>query len=58
MNHENIEELGSRTLLGLKHGMYCLAGKIEDREVNSLFDCKESYSGSIILLQEREDIQA
>ena len=33
-------------------------GKIEDREVNSLFDCKESYSGSIILLQEREDIQA
>ena len=32
--------------------------KIEDREVNSLFDSKESYSGSIILLQERGDIQA
>jgi len=29
-----------------------------DREVNFLFDYKESYSGSIILLQEREDIQA
>jgi len=33
-------------------------GKIEDREVNSLFDSKESYNGSIILLQERGDIQA
>ena len=32
-------------------------GKIKDRGVNSLFDCKESYSGSIILLQERRDIQ-
>jgi len=32
--------------------------KIEDREVNSLFDSKESYSGSIILLEERGDIQA
>ena len=31
--------------------------EIEDRGVNSLFNCKESYSGSIILLQEREDIQ-
>jgi len=26
--------------------------------VNSLFDCKENYNGSIIRLQEREDIQA
>jgi len=33
-------------------------GKIEDRGVNSLFDGKENYSGSIILLQERGDIQA
>jgi len=33
-------------------------GKMSDREVNSLFDYKESYSGLIILLQEREDIQA
>ena len=33
-------------------------GKIEDRDVNSLFDSKESYNGSIILLQEREDIHA
>ena len=32
--------------------------EIKDRGVNSLFDCKESYSGSIILLQERGDIQA
>ena len=33
-------------------------GKIEDRGVNSLFDCKEIYNGSIIQLQERGDIQA
>jgi len=33
-------------------------GKIEDRGVTSLFDCKENYSGSIILLQEKGDIQA
>ena len=32
-------------------------GKIKDREVTSLFDSKESYSGSIILLQEREDVE-
>ena len=31
-------------------------GKIEDRDVNSLFDSKQSYNGSIILLQERKDI--
>jgi len=37
--------------------IFLFGGKIEDREVNSLFDCKESYSGSIIHLQEREDIQ-
>ena len=36
----------------------CLMGKIEDRGVNSLSDCKEIYNGSIILLQERGDIQA
>ena len=33
-------------------------GKLWDRGVNSLFDCKENYSGSIILSQERGDIQA
>jgi len=33
-------------------------GKIGDRSINSLFDSKENYSESIILLQEREDIQA
>ena len=32
-------------------------GKIEDRSVNSLFDGKENYNRSIILLQERGDIQ-
>ena len=32
-------------------------GKIEDQGVNSLSDCKENYNGSIILLQERGDIQ-
>ena len=32
--------------------------KIEDRGVNSLSDCEENYNGSIILLQERGDIQA
>ena len=36
----------------------CLVRKIEDRGVSSLFDCKENYNGSIILLQERGDIQA
>jgi len=33
-------------------------GKIEDRGINSLFDDTENYNGSIILLQEREDVQA
>ena len=32
----------------------CLVGKIEDRGVNSLFDCKENYSGSIILYKRGE----
>jgi len=35
-----------------------LTGKIKDRGVNSLFDYKENYNRSIILLQERGDIQA
>jgi len=30
---------------------------MEDQNVNSLFDSKESYNGSIILLQEREDVE-
>jgi len=34
-----------------------LVGKLKAC-VNSLFDCKENYNGSIIRLQEREDIQA
>ena len=39
-------------------GHYCLVEEnIENREVNSLFDYKESYRRSIILLQERGDIQ-
>ena len=42
---------GGRPLLAT-----CLVGKIKDRGVNSLFDCKENYSGSIILLQERGEI--
>ena len=33
-------------------------GKIEDRGVTSLFDCKENYSESIILLQVRGDISS
>jgi len=46
------------TPFSLVYGCEVFGGeKIEDRDVNSLFDCKESYSGSIILLQEREDIQ-
>jgi len=30
---------------------------IKDRNINSLFDSKESYNGSIILLQERKDVE-
>jgi len=36
----------------------CLVGEIEDQGVNFLFDSKKNYSGSIILSQERGDIQA
>jgi len=50
MRNPSIRDRCSRRLFG--------GGKIEDREVNSLFDSKESYSGSIILLQERGDIHA
>ena len=35
-----------------------MVGKIEDREVNSLFDCNENYSGPTVLSQEWENIQA
>ena len=38
--------------------MTLVGGKIKDRGVNSLFDGKENYNGSIILSQERGDIQA
>ena len=36
----------------------CWWKKIGDRGINSLFDSKENYSESIILSQERGDIQA
>ena len=36
----------------------CLTREIiEVRNVNSLFDSKECYNGSIILVQEREDFE-
>ena len=51
-----VKKITAEIIHSVKAGTVSL-GKIES-EVNSLFDCKEYYNGSIIQLQEREDIQA